>query len=522
MSTTIKHIRSAVAGSTPTTSQLALGVLAINTTDGKVFIKKSVSGTETIVEIGGNTAAEILASIQTVDGSGSGLDADKLDGVEGSGFLRSNADDTFQNQLTGNAPIVFDGTLATFAPVGDNNDSATDVALALESGHRIAGYLNGNIRTLFEWNQSNDITIGQGSTSLIGGIDLLPGSSGSAKVSGNTIWHAGNDGTGSGLDADKLDGVQGSSFLRSNQADTFLSQLTGNAPIVFEGTLATFDPPGGGTGSDTANDGAIALASGHRIVGWHDGYVRTLFKWTQSSNIVIGQTGTGLIGGIDLLPGSSGAAKVNGNTIWHAGNDGTGSGLDADKVDGIEGASFLRSDEADTFSGDLTSSGNAKINLIDNSYLCMGTGSDAELFCDGSHLYLDLNSDIGNFYIRDGTTTRYTFDDNGSFTATGNVTAYSDITLKNSIEPIADPIDKVQQINGVTFNRTDVPELGRQLGVIAQDVEKVCPELVLTNDDGIKSVAYGNMVGLLVEAVKEQQKQIGELKERINVLEEST
>ena len=90
MSTTIKHIRSSVAGRTPTTSQLPLGVLAINTADGKVFIKKDVSGTETIVEIGGTTAAEILASLLTVDGTGSGLDADKLDGQEGSYYLDYN------------------------------------------------------------------------------------------------------------------------------------------------------------------------------------------------------------------------------------------------------------------------------------------------------------------------------------------------------------------------------------------------------------------------------------------------
>ena len=70
MASTIKHIRSAVAGRTPTTSQLELGELAINTTDGKVFIKKSVSGTESIVEIGGSGGGSsqgvILESQQTI------------------------------------------------------------------------------------------------------------------------------------------------------------------------------------------------------------------------------------------------------------------------------------------------------------------------------------------------------------------------------------------------------------------------------------------------------------------------
>ena len=69
MASTVKHIRSALAGRTPTTSQLELGELAINTTDGKLFVKKSVSGTESIVEIGASSAGPsgpILQSKQTI------------------------------------------------------------------------------------------------------------------------------------------------------------------------------------------------------------------------------------------------------------------------------------------------------------------------------------------------------------------------------------------------------------------------------------------------------------------------
>lgn len=64
MASTVKHIRSAVAGRVPTTSQLELGELGINTTDGKLFLKKSVSGTESIVEIGagGGVSGPILQS----------------------------------------------------------------------------------------------------------------------------------------------------------------------------------------------------------------------------------------------------------------------------------------------------------------------------------------------------------------------------------------------------------------------------------------------------------------------------
>ena len=71
-----------------------------------------------------------------------------------------------------------------------------------------------------------------------------------------------------------------------------------------------------------------------------------------------------------------------------------------------------------TFSGTTTTNGvlnvRGHIDLADNDILRLGSGDDAEFFVNGSHLYLDLNGGIGNFYIRDGTTNRYAFDDNGS------------------------------------------------------------------------------------------------------------
>ena len=119
---------------------------------------------------------------------------------------------------------------------------------------------------------------------------------------------------------------------------------------------------------------------------------------------------------------------------------------------------------------------------------------------------------------------KHTWDMAGNYTATGNITAYSDIRLKDNIELIPDAIAKVKALRGVTFDRNDfIPdaETGvmpdtRQAGVIAQEVEKVLPEVVATNpSDGIKTVAYGNMIGLLIEAIKEQQVQIDELKKAL-------
>jgi hypothetical protein len=100
----------------------------------------------------------------------------------------------------------------------------------------------------------------------------------------------------------------------------------------------------------------------------------------------------------------------------------------------------------------------------------------------------------------------------GDLMAGGNVTAYSDRRLKDNIEVIPNALAKVDQLTGVTFTRNDTDCRGT--GLIAQDVLKVLPEAVVTNEDGYLSLAYGNLVGLLVEAIKELKAEVEELKAR--------
>jgi hypothetical protein len=100
--------------------------------------------------------------------------------------------------------------------------------------------------------------------------------------------------------------------------------------------------------------------------------------------------------------------------------------------------------------------------------------------------------------------------------ASGNITAYSDIRLKENIEVIPNALDKVQQLRGVTYNRSDDPNKPRHSGVIAQEVMKVLPEVVTGTEDTQYSVAYGNMVGLLIEAIKELNNKIEILEEKLN------
>ena len=110
--------------------------------------------------------------------------------------------------------------------------------------------------------------------------------------------------------------------------------------------------------------------------------------------------------------------------------------------------------------------------------------------------------------ISSTTTDLFTFTDGGNFTATGNITAYSDIKLKTNITTIDNALDKVSRMRGVMFTRKDTGAKGT--GVIAQEIKEVLPEVVLEGET--LSVAYGNIVGVLIEAIKELKAEIEQLK----------
>ena len=107
---------------------------------------------------------------------------------------------------------------------------------------------------------------------------------------------------------------------------------------------------------------------------------------------------------------------------------------------------------------------------------------------------------------------------NGQITSTGDIIAYysSDERLKDNIEIIADPISKVKQIRGVSWDWNELTDLeGHDVGVIAQELEQVLPELVVERTNGYKAVRYEKIVALLIEAIKDQQSQIDELKSKL-------
>ena len=143
----------------------------------------------------------------------------------------------------------------------------------------------------------------------------------------------------------------------------------------------------------------------------------------------------------------------------------------------------------------------------------------------GSVVNLDQTSSEGvrRFHFTSNGATLYStgntiHDFQGSIIATGNVTAFSDRRLKTKIETITDALSKVQQLNGVTFTR--ISDDTRGTGLIAQDVQAVLPEAVMGSEDSMMSVAYGNLVGLLVESFKELNGQVQTMKAEIKALKD--
>lgn len=134
--------------------------------------------------------------------------------------------------------------------------------------------------------------------------------------------------------------------------------------------------------------------------------------------------------------------------------------------------------------------------------------ADAKAYADAN----DANTTYtaGNGLSLSGTTFLMSGSYTGTFTATGDICAYSDASLKTNVQTIEGAMGKVDAIRGVTFDR--LADGSTSTGVIAQELEAVLPEAVQTDENGVKMVAYGNVTGLLIEALKELKAEVESLK----------
>jgi hypothetical protein len=145
----------------------------------------------------------------------------------------------------------------------------------------------------------------------------------------------------------------------------------------------------------------------------------------------------------------------------------------------------------------------AKWNVFSGLNIRIGLGDSKT-----SALFVNSNGNVGI-----GTTTpSYKFHVIGDIAYTGNIYDVSDLRLKENITPLTNAIDKVSALRGIYFNLKGESPSKREVGVIAQEVEAVLPEVVSTDAQGYKSVDYSKLTPLLIEAVKGQQAQIESLK----------
>ena len=147
------------------------------------------------------------------------------------------------------------------------------------------------------------------------------------------------------------------------------------------------------------------------------------------------------------------------------------------------------------------------------------TANHFRFHTNNSQTYFDMN--CGQINWRQGSSTRYYFyPSTANMTINGTLTQNSDSRVKENVVEIDNCISKVQAMRGVYYNRTDFNTEVTKVGVIAQEVEAVLPELILeASDTGLKSVAYAELTAVLINAIKEQQEIIEDLKIRITELE---
>ena len=297
--------------------------------------------------------------------------------------------------------------------------------------------------------------------------------------------------------------VSGNLTLSDDGADIYIG-ADNDLQITHSGSAGTIDCA---TGNLELQVDASAVIS----VKDEDGDSMATFTSNGASVLYHNNTATvSTVSGNTTLSGSlaSGATTVTGalsvsSTSTFTGAITSNAGVVVDNIT-IDGTTIALS------SGDLTLDAAADI-VLD------AAGQDIIFKTNGTQ-FGAINNNNTNVTIISGTTTAATFDGaavtfagtlaSGAITSSGDVTAFSDMRIKHDIETIEGALAKVSDMRGVYFKRNN-GEAGT--GVIAQEIENILPEVV--KDGEYKSVAYGNMVGILIEAIKELKAEVEKLKE---------
>lgn len=291
-----------------------------------------------------------------------------------------------------------------------------------------------------------------------------------------------------------------------------------NGNLIFTGSSTIYSGtgtnltlrPGDGTGSG----GSLTIRGGN--AGITSGGAGGDLNLTAGANLPSGGVGYGGLGvpGNVNINGSYGYNSVGGNVNIRAGATSCWSLVSGSHSDvNINGGTNLAATDAGsivvqggyTIGTSCPSPGATGGNIIISSGLASGTGSNGTIQLMNGNVGIGTAAPTQKLHVV------------GNICYTGSIAACSDLRYKTNISPIRNSLDKIMLLQGVTYNwrQSAFTELNfsdsRQIGFIAQDLEKVFPEMVFTDDRGYKSIDYSRLTPVLVETIKEQQKQINDI-----------
>ena len=438
--------------------------------------------------------------------------------------------------------------------------AATTDALATLTGDTVA-YNNGSSGVGATLTLSTALTTLDG-YSLQNGDRIIVKDESNQAHNGIYTWATGGTVLTRATDMDTPAEAAGGDFIFVQEGTLF-----GDAGFVQSETITTIGSDNfifiqfSGAGQITAGDG-LAKSGNILSVNVDDSSIEINADTLRVK--ALGITNAMLAGSIENAKLSNSTITINGSPISLGGSTTISSDLVNDTTPQLGGNLDLNSNDI-TGSGDINISGN--IDIGDSNELRFGASDDLKIYHDGSNSYI-YDAGTGDLIIRSDTNVIFTnaaesetkakFASNGScelyydnskkldtttngvqisngglgvgtdagatdgeIRATGDITAFytSDQSLKENVKNIENPLDKINQINGVTFDWTDdyIESQGgnddyfmrkNDVGVIAQEVEKVLPEVIGTRANGTKAVKYDRIVALLIEGIKDLNKQV--------------
>lgn len=490
---------------------------------------------------GGTMTGNIaMSGTETVDGRDVSVDGAKLDGIE----TGATADQTgaeikaaYEGESDTNA-----FTDALLTKLNGIEASATADQTAAEIRTLVESATDSNVFTDADHTKLNGVAANATAVSDLTDLGISDGSNGQVlKTDGAGNFSFGNVGAGGSVAFSSITGLP-TSLSGYGITDAVAQLADASSPNYQTPSSRRVDP-----NSDNPSNHHYAITTfgnGSNVTGQIAAHFQTGQLYSRGYN----------------------SSFSSWRTIWNDANDGSGSGLDADTVDGIQGSAFLRSDTADTASGKITMSTGIARNAHEVGHLEGGynnvsasSTSSSPIFTIGS-AYNPAASTLGNMYgigyshtnasfisfsgasgwgmyvAADGDARVYLGGSNGAISATGNITAYaSDERLKTNVKAVENALDKVCKLRGVEFDWVDNitseydfhPISMHETGVLAQNVAEVIPDAVREapfngnytqkcgTDHEFLTVDKEKIIPVLIEAIKELKSEAEGLKAEV-------